>query len=478
MTDQVKDETTTLQPKKRIVIDSHGHAYELTGKLGEGGQGVVCKTTNQNVLVKICTHNDERLREEWINHIRWLMRQPLENLTIARPVAIIEKPRLGYVMELMDGLAPISHLLETAEYSMLEGGTPADKLSGFLKTGGLKRRVTLLAKLARLLADLHGRGMAFGDLSPSNVFISESLDHSEVWLIDCDNLCVSSRTCQQSVFTPDYGAPEIIRKESGVNTLTDSWSFAVMAFRLLTLSHPLKGDVVNNGGPEMEEMSTRGELPWVDHSDDRQNEVTTGLPRDLVLTDRLKALFSQCFDEGLNDPGARPSMSAWAAGLEAATALAITCEESDCGSTFFAERSLQCPFCDHNNLKENHVVLTHRLYSPESENIDEDLKAGVWIKTDDFIVLSPDSPLELRRSPVGTSFYSRSDVLCTLELTQTGLKFTPHAGVDVLIHRVEDGKAIPINRSQRLKIELRRGDRYVLHLGDLRSCHPTWTFNW
>ncbi len=96
MTDQVKDETTTLQPKKRIVIDSHGHAYELTGKLGEGGQGVVCKTTNQNVLVKICTHNDERLREEWINHIRWLMRQPLENLTIARPVAIIEKPRLGY----------------------------------------------------------------------------------------------------------------------------------------------------------------------------------------------------------------------------------------------------------------------------------------------------------------------------------------------------------------------------------------------
>lgn len=477
MTDQVKDETTAEQPKKRIVVDSHGHPYELTSKLGQGGQGVVCKTRYPNVLVKICTHDDERLKGEWINHIRWLMRQPLEDLAIARPVAIIEKPRLGYVMELMDGLAPMSLLLESAEYSMSEGENPAEKLSGFLKTGGLKRRISLLARLARLLADLHGRGMAFGDLSPSNVFVSESLDHTEVWLIDCDNLCVSSRTSDQAVFTPDYGAPEIIRKESGVNTLTDSWSFAVMAFRLMTLLHPLKGDVVNDGGPEIEEKALRGELPWVDHPN-RHNEVTTGLPRELVLTSRLKALFSQCFDEGLNDPGARPSMSAWAEGLEAAAALAITCEESDCGNSFFAERSLRCPFCDHNNLKENHLVLTHRLYSPEWNEIDEDLQTGVWIKTDDFIVLSIDSPLELRRSPVGTSFYSKSDALCTLELTESGLKFTPHAGVDVSIQRVEDGKNIPINRPQRLKIESRRGDRYVLHLGDLRSGHPTWAFNW
>ena len=31
--------------------------------------------------------------------------QPLEGLYIARPRALIVKPRLGYVMELMDGLS-------------------------------------------------------------------------------------------------------------------------------------------------------------------------------------------------------------------------------------------------------------------------------------------------------------------------------------------------------------------------------------
>lgn len=477
MTDH-NENTTTRQPKKRVVIDSHGHPYELTGKLGQGGQGVVCKTKYPNVLVKICTHDDEGLRSEWINHIRWIMRQPLDGLAIARPLAIIEKPRPGYVMELMDGLTPISSLLEAAEYSMAEGLSPADKLSGFLNTGGLKRRVNVLSRLARLLADLHGRGMAFGDLSPSNVFVSESLDHAEVWLIDSDNLCVSSRMGQHAVFTPDYGAPEILRNESGVNTLTDSWSFAIMAFRVLTMAHPLKGDVVNDNGPDLEEKALRGELPWVDHPNERINELTTGLPRDLVLTDRLKALFSQCFGEGLNTPGARPSMSAWAEGLEAAAGLTIACQEAECGNSFFAEKSLQCPFCDQHNPRENHLVLTHRLYSPEFDVVDIDLKAGAWIRTGDFMVLALDTPCELRRSPVGTAFYSKSDPLCTVELRQSGLVFTPHGGIEVSLHRISDGKALPVKRTQQLKSEARRGERYVLHLGDLQSGHPTWTFAW
>lgn len=44
---------------------------------------------------------------------------------------------------------------------------------GFLRTGGLHRRLRLLAKLARTLAKLHGRGLAYGDLSPANIFVSK-----------------------------------------------------------------------------------------------------------------------------------------------------------------------------------------------------------------------------------------------------------------------------------------------------------------
>lgn len=478
MTVQIDEPIKPKQAKKRIVIDSRGHAYELISKLGQGGQGIVCKTNYPNVLVKMCTHDDKEQSQEWLNHMRWLMRQSLEGLNIARPVAIIERPRPGYVMELMDGLTSISSLLETTEYSMSDGNSPTEKLAGFLNTGGLQRRIKLLARLARLLADLHGKGMAFGDLSPSNVFVSESLEHSEVWLIDCDNLCVTSRKGHQAVFTPDYGAPEILRKESGVNTLTDSWSFAVMAFRLLTLVHPLKGDVVNDGGPDIEDSALRGEMAWVDHPSDRGNEVTTGLPRDLVLTVRLQELFNQCFDDGINTPSARPSMNAWASGLEAAAEVTVTCEAADCGNSFFAEQSLQCPFCDHQNLKENYLLLSHRLYTPEWDEIDDDLKAGPWTETGDIVMLSLDSPLELRRAPVGTTFYSSSDSLCTVELTKTGLKFTPNGDANVSLRRLSDNKTISLKRPQQLKGESRRGDLYVLHLGGLQSYHPTWTINW
>ena len=192
-----------------------------------------------------------------------------------------------------------------------------DGLSGYVKTGGLLRRLKILARLARVLAELHGRGLAYGDLSPANVFASQSLEYAEVWLIDADNVASQSRDGQQGVFTPDYGAPEILRGESGINTLTDSWSFAVMAYRILTLVHPLKGDVVLEGEPEREEATLRGELPWVDHPTDRSNALSIGLPREITLNAPLRALFERCFNAGLNSPGERPSLSEWADAFEA-----------------------------------------------------------------------------------------------------------------------------------------------------------------
>jgi len=60
------------------------------------------------------------------------------------------------------------------------------ELQGFVQSGGLARRLALLARLARVLASLHGLGIAHGDLSPRNVFVSSTHAHSQVWLIDVD----------------------------------------------------------------------------------------------------------------------------------------------------------------------------------------------------------------------------------------------------------------------------------------------------
>lgn len=70
---------TPEAPKKnRTVLDQHGQSYELTGRIGEGGQGIVCTTNYPNVLVKVARATTEEKRVSWTSKIRALMRQPLE----------------------------------------------------------------------------------------------------------------------------------------------------------------------------------------------------------------------------------------------------------------------------------------------------------------------------------------------------------------------------------------------------------------
>ena len=189
--------TTEKQKGNRTVWDKKGTSYDLKSKIGEGGQGVVCTTQYPNVLVKVSLHptHDERTID-WFNHITWISRQPLEGLHIARPQALIVKPRLGYVMELMDGLESLRLMMQTSLDGLREGGA----IQPDLDTGGVQRRIRLLAKLARSLAAIHGKALAYGDLSPANIFVSKDINFSEAWLIDCDNLSVLSRDASKKVY--------------------------------------------------------------------------------------------------------------------------------------------------------------------------------------------------------------------------------------------------------------------------------------
>jgi len=467
-------------PKKnRTVQDQHGQSYELTGRVGEGGQGIVCTTNFPNVLVKMARATTEEKRADWANKISALMRQPLEGLPIAHPLAIIVKPQPGYVMELMDGLAPMTEQMQLAADALM-----ADKgLSGYVKTGGLLRRLKILARLARVLAELHGRGLAYGDLSPANVFVSKSPEYSEVWLIDADNVASQSHDSHQGVFTPDYGAPEILRGESGINTLTDSWSFAVMAYRLLTLVHPLKGDAVLEGDPENEEKALRGELPWVDHPTDRSNELSIGLPREITLNTPLRLMFERCFNGGLNNPGDRPSLSEWADTFESATGHCDRCEK--CSSTFFYTSKLTCPFCDHSQQQSLAIILQEFRYMPPRlirEGLPEDIPDALirnecWTKTGKAMVLQM-TKTELKRLPIGTSLYADAIPLCTVELEQDGLWIEPSENAHISLQRASDDKVVAVVRRQRLKSESRSGTSFWLHLGSVNEEHVVWRFKW
>lgn len=476
MTTKEKKKAGVDTNKKRAVQDRQGAIYELTGKLSEGGQGIVCRTQFPGVLVKVARFPaDDPRTKSWFEHMQWVSRLPLESLKIARPQTLIVKPRFGYVMELMDGLTPLSAVLEETMAAMHDGRG----LQGFIDSGGLVKRLRLLESLCTTLAALHGRGLAYGDLSPGNIFVSRSRDHAEVWLIDCDNISLLSREGGQKIYTPDYGAPEIMRGESGINSLTDSWSVGVIAFQLLTLLHPLKGDLVVNGEPEEEERALFGKVAWVDDADDDVNRSSTGLPRDLVLTTKLRDLFQQCFGAGRTDPSARPTLAEWRAAFEAAAAMLMTCRGDDaCGSGFYFNGSRHCPFCDRIQDEGTHLLMTHYLYCMPSD--EEKAEFGLkdpWIKTEHRIVLGSET-VELRDSPVGSVLYAESAPICSLRLDETGLHIEPVQGGRVALQSQKTTEVRIVDRRKKLNAAIRRGDYYMLHLSDTDEVHYAWRFKW
>jgi hypothetical protein len=117
---------------------------------------------------------------------------------------------------------------------------------------------------------------------------------------------------------------------------------AVLAYQALVLTHPLLGDHVQEGEPELEDEAYAGNLPWIDHPTDDRNRSSHGIKRDVVIAPRLARIFKAAFGDGLRDPLRRPGTAAIAEALNSAADFTATCRS--CGSTHYANAT-HCPWC-------------------------------------------------------------------------------------------------------------------------------------
>jgi DNA-binding helix-hairpin-helix protein with protein kinase domain len=470
-----REKVTSPVPRKQLVTDDKGGVYELGKRIAEGGQGIVCPTQDSRYLVKVSKYavGDPR-SHAWCKQIAAVQRMPIQEnaLPIAMPVAIVTKPRAGYVMELMDGLVPLEAILKETHEALVNG----ESLVGFLSTGGLSRRLRLLARFARVMAKLHGLGIAHGDLSPKNVFVSQSVGHDQVWLIDCDNLTYAVRDSSLQIYTPDYGAPEVFRGDHGISTYTDVWSFAVIAFQLLTLLHPFKSGQLVDSDSDLEENAFRGELPWVDHDSDDRNRASEGIPREAVLTEQLSALFQRCFNEGLLQPERRPPMAEWAESLEAAAAFQVSCDASEggCGSTFLWSDDLECPFCGEKQTKSEFAVVDHMVFAPLSYLGEDASPAERWIRTG-YRQIVGKTPVHFRESAPGTATYLDSKELASLWIEDGELYIKVERGSDLKLQTAGVKKLEPLRGRVKLPI---RDLRLAIHVGTFTTPHNVWRLTW
>ncbi|MCA1672818.1 MAG: hypothetical protein LC799_11655, partial [Actinobacteria bacterium] len=256
------------------------------------------------------------------------------------------------------------------------------------RTGGLRRRLRLLGLTADALKRLHSRAVAYCDVSPGNVLISRSSEHNQVWLIDPDNLTVESSASDPSVVTDGYGAPEVVGQRAGSSTLSDVFSFAVLAFHILVLTHPFVGDrAVRNAA--LKHKAYSGDLPWIDDPVDT-NRSSEGLSRELVLTKGLSKLFRQTFEDGRMDPTARPAMDEWCNKLHQAVQFTIVCPT--CRATYYPFGTT-CPWCNEHSPKVAKCDV-HALV-PRQADIAA-LSAAVQTDRLDSILLAPAQPSVIR----------------------------------------------------------------------------------
>ncbi|MDF5716704.1 MAG: hypothetical protein PUP93_23240 [Rhizonema sp. NSF051] len=318
------------------VVDELGHVYELEKELGSGGQGTVFAVKGGKLAVKIMSDRSRR------DYLRLQLRQvrmlfDLGGLPIATPKEMLKPPRLGYVMELLTGMVPLNNLINVPKNINC-------LVEWYLEGGGLRRRLLLLARCSETLSQLHGKGLVYTDPSPDNIFVSADVDAHEIRLIDADNLHHESSASSINFYTPGFGAPELVTRKRSVNTLTDAHAFAVIAFKTLCLVHPLMGDMVNDGEPELETQAEIGNLPWIDDPEDTRNSTNQGFPRNIVLSPGLSKLCQRSFKVGLKEPKQRPGIAQWTEKLYSAADCTIHCPE--CNSTYYANQTF-CPWCNH-----------------------------------------------------------------------------------------------------------------------------------
>jgi len=379
------DEDLNLPNK---VEDIYGNVIYLEGSpIGQGGQGVVCRTKDKNIAVKFLINKDkivedDQLYEVYKNRINDISILKIDDdINICRPEIMLKQPICGYVMKLLNNLSPASELL----YSEDKGD-----VKDYLRTdGNLRKKVEVLIELSRILARIHSKGMIYGDLSPNNVFYSKEDVFSKVWLIDCDNLHLYDEAIK-SIYTPGYGAPEVVKDLAPNSQYSDSFSFAVLAFKLLTSTHPFINDYndqnSSSGGWDATTVASASnadanDVVWVCSKESNAPDELIQYISHFVPANLMK-LFEATFNEtGRKLPYTRPSMRTW---FENLCQIYTKIWKCSCGNyNYYYDK--QCVACDNNQITDSYCSLYSICGKSIHDEVVNKFKSNYEINEDDFV---------------------------------------------------------------------------------------------
>ena len=347
--------------------DIYGNVFVIDRELSSGGQGIVYKTKEPNVLLKIewnpntksINNNLEEVAK--YDEIRTL---PIpENLNITLPMSTL-KGCVGYSMKMLDDMCSFEEAFRYGDedyrniwLNQFNDSNP-DFVKGFgsyISTGGKRRRIGAFLKIACILSVLHTRGLVYCDLSDKNMFVSAAKDKNVAWMIDVDNINYIKATSKRpGIYSPGYVAPEVLAGK-GNTFYSDVFSFAIALFWNLTGKHPFMGpDLEKRLGEEdfisisEETFACGSDVAWIRDEDETENNSDTPIPYDLLVGEKLHTCFKRVFSgSGRHKRLTRPTMIEWAEALAYELDNSIKC--SNCEMEYDPHNHTECPWCDASN---------------------------------------------------------------------------------------------------------------------------------
>ncbi len=256
--------------------------YQITGKLGRGGMGVVYRAKDMKLGREVAL---KLVPEEMASDPRRLDRLRRE----ARTVAALNHPAIVTIFSVEE--AEDIHFL-TME--LIEGQT----LDALIPKGGLalERLFELAIPIADALATAHDRHIIHRDLKPGNVMVAHQGDRVKVLdfglakigvdpaaAIDSQLPTVDMTRAGAIVGTPHYMSPEQARG-AAVDHRSDVFSLGVMVFEMATGERPFRGV----GSVEVLSSVLKDPAPVV-------TEIKPGLPR------HLGRIIGRCLEKAPDD---------------------------------------------------------------------------------------------------------------------------------------------------------------------------------
>jgi serine/threonine protein kinase len=320
-----------LLQRNQTVRSRSGQPCKVIALLGSGGQGEVyqVKWGDQDYALK--WYYEQSATVEQRRALEALIDESSPGEAFLWPEDLAEAPGVpgyGYIMP-----------LRPAAYKSLN-----DFMSGRINASFLVL-ITAGLGLAKAFRSLHNKGLCYRDISFGNAFLDPAT--GDVLVCDNDNVATNRSTSGGVLGTPDFMAPEIVRREALPSTKTDLYSLSVLLFYILHLGHPLVGRralAIHCWDANAREALFGREPLFIFDSHDAANAAmdktvdptgeTGGNALEYwnIYPSFLRSTFLKAFTTGLRDPDARITELEWLDTLSALRDVIFRCA---CGTPNF-----------------------------------------------------------------------------------------------------------------------------------------------